>query len=166
MRRPSARRALGARIRRHVLVVLLVLLFVLLFGAGCTTAPPVAPPAGFAVYDDPAAMRAVSPDGVRYRVRYAENDPEQSLEFWREALSLHLERAGYGVLREESVTTPAGPGALFEWVAPLGAAEWIYLTAVVPAGEKLIVAEAAGPADLYRAHRDALVMSLETIGRE
>lgn len=166
MRRPPARRVLGARIPGRGPAVLLALLAVLFLGAGCTTAPPVAPPAGFAVYDDPAAMRAVSPDGVRYRVHYAENDPEQSLEFWREALSLHLERSGYGALGEQSISTPAGPGALFEWVAPVGPEEWIYLTAVVPAGQKLIIAEAAGPADLYRAHRDALVMSLETIGRE
>jgi hypothetical protein len=134
--------------------------------AACATAPPVEPPGSFAVYDEPEIVRAVSPEGVRYLVRYAENEPEQSLGFWREALRRHLEESGYALRSEEDFSSPAGVGVLFEWVAPVGAADWIYLTAVVPAGERLIVAEAAGPAEAYGSYRDEIRQSLESIGAE
>ena len=101
--------------------------------SACATPPSVTPPSGFAVYDDPDIVRAVSPEGVRFRVHYEDHEPAQSLEFWREALRRHLERSGYGLLEEEAFSAPAGDGALFEWVAPVGAEDWVYLTAVVPA---------------------------------
>ncbi|MFP4565090.1 MAG: hypothetical protein ACLFNX_01220 [Spirochaetaceae bacterium] len=134
--------------------------------ATCAGTPSVVPPEGFAVYDDPEIVRAVSPEGVRFRVRYEAHEPEQSLEFWREALRRHLERSGYGLLAEESFSAVAGDGALFEWVAPVGTEDWIYLTAVLPAGDRLIIAEAAGPAELYRARRGAIAESLESIGSD
>jgi hypothetical protein len=99
-------------------------------------------------------------------VRYVENEPEQSLEFWREALRQHMEAAGYALVEERDLRAPAGNGALFEWVAPVGEEEWIYLTAVVHAGSRLAVAEAAGPSKQYRAYREDLHRSLETIGGE
>jgi hypothetical protein len=139
---------------------------VMLALAGCVTAPQVAPPGGFAVYDEQEVVRAVSPEGVRYLVRYADNDPQQNLAFWREALALHLERSGYVARAEEGFVSPAGEGVLFEWVAPVGAEDWIYLTAVVPAGDRLIVAEVAGPAEIYQCYHTGIRRSLESIGGE
>jgi hypothetical protein len=132
----------------------------------CATPPPVTPPTGFAVYDESEIVRAVSPEGVRFRVHYEDHEPEQSLEFWREALRRHLDRSGYGLLAEAEFKAVSGDGVLFEWVAPVGTEDWVYLTAVVPAGDQLIVAEAAGPAELYRRRRDAIHESLESIGSE
>ena len=160
--RPSGRRA-RARAWLPALARLTALLAVL---SACATPPPVTPPSGFAVYDDREVVRAVSPEGVRFRVHYEDHEPAQSLEFWREALRRHLERSGYGLLEEEAFSAPAGDGALFEWVAPVGAEDWVYLTAVVPAEDQLIVAEAAGPAALYRERREAIRASLESIGSE
>lgn len=134
--------------------------------SACTTPPSVTPPSGFAVYDDPRIVRAVSPEGVRFHVRYEAHEPVQSLSFWREALRRHLDRSGYGLLAEEEFSAVSGDGVLFEWVAPVGAEDWVYLTAVVPSGDKLIVAEAAGPATLYRERRGEIRESLESIGSE
>ena len=134
--------------------------------SACATSPPVTPPVGFAVYDEAEVVRAVSPEGVRFRVHYEPHEPEQSLEFWQEALRRHLERSGYGLLSEATFSAVSGDGVLFEWVAPVGAEDWVYLTAVVPAGDRLIVAEAAGPAELYRERREEIRESLESIGSE
>jgi hypothetical protein len=153
------------RVRAWLPVLTGATLLLAVLGA-CATPPPVMPPEGFAVYDDPEVVRAVSPEGVRFRVRYEAHEPEQTLEFWREALRRHLERSGYGLLEEESFSAAAGEGALFEWVAPVGTEDWVYLIAVVPAGDQLIVAEAAGPAELYRGRRRAIAESLESIGSE
>jgi hypothetical protein len=134
--------------------------------SACETPPPVTPPTGFAVYDETEVVRAVSPEGVRFRVHYEDHEPEQSLEFWQEALRRHLDRSGYGLLSEAKFSAVAGDGVLFEWVAPVGAEDWVYLTAVVPAGDRLIVAEAAGPAELYSERREAIREGLESIGAE
>lgn len=134
--------------------------------SACATSPPVTPPTGFAVYDEAEIVRAVSPEGVRFRVHYEPHEPEQSLEFWQEALRRHLDRSGYGLLFEATFSAVSGDGVLFEWVAPVGAEDWVYLTAVVPAGDRLIVAEAAGPSELYSERREAIRGSLESIGSE
>jgi hypothetical protein len=138
----------------------------LLLLSGCATKPALEPPDGFAEYTGGEAARAVSPEGVTLSVRWVENEPEQSLSFWRNALRTHLERSGYGLLSEDEFEATAGPGVRFEWVAPVGAEDWIYMTAVVNAGARLAVGEAAGPAELYRSHREAIAQSLETIGRD
>lgn len=162
MRLLSARRPCAGRVSATTLLAAVLILAL----GGCVTAPQVEPPGGFAVYEDAEVVRAVSPEGVRYLVRYAENDPQQDLTFWREALALHLERSGYVARAEETFVSAAGEGVLFEWVAPVGAEDWIYLTAVVPAGERLIVAEVAGPVEIYECYHTGIRRSLESIGGE
>jgi hypothetical protein len=158
---PARRLCAGRASRTTLLAAGLILLL-----GGCVTAPPVTPPGGFAVYDEQEVVRAVSPEGVRYLVRYADNDPQQNLAFWREALALHLERSGYAARAEQQFDAPAGEGVLFEWVAPVGEEDWVYLTAVVPDGDRLIVAEVAGPVEMYACYQTAIRRSLESIGGE
>jgi hypothetical protein len=95
-------------------------------------------PEGFAEQKTTNEYRAVSPEGFLMRVRTVRNYPKQELSFWREALRTHL---------------------------PYGQKDYIYLTAVIPAGRRIIVAEAAGEHTLYRRYRKALRASLLTIKR-
>ena len=101
--------------------------------AACVTPPtPVLErPAGFAPFEVAREYRAMSPEGVAVRVRLVKNEPAQSLAFWGEALKRHLLESGYAPLREGSFDAPAGKGLLFEWVAPVGGENWIYLTGIV-----------------------------------
>jgi hypothetical protein len=130
---------------------------------GCVTAPTVATPQGFASYSDAELPTAVSPEGVGFRLRTVANDPPQDLAFWSEAISRHMVDSGYLPYAQESFSSPAGAGEAFEWIAPVGEDDWIYLTAIVVADEEIYVAEAAGPTSVYAHHREAVRAALETI---
>lgn len=151
------------RSRSAGLVELAALLAVSALLAGCVTAPTVATPEGFASYPEADAPLAVSPEGVGFRVRTVANEPPQELAFWAEALSRHMVDSGYLPYARESFSSPAGTGVAFEWMAPVGADDWVYLTAIVVTDETILIAEAAGPASIYEQHREAVRAALETI---
>jgi hypothetical protein len=123
-------------------------------------------PEGFAEQKTTNEYRAVSPEGVLMRVRTVRNYPKQELSFWREALRTHLLDEGYHLLNDgEAFSAGVNEGVLYEWGLPYGQKDYIYLTAVIPAGRRIIVAEAAGEHTLYRRYRKALRASLLTIKR-
>jgi len=108
--------------------------------------------------------RAVSPEGMMYRVRTLKNYPVQTLEFWSEALQNHLEKEGYrGISDGQAFQTGENSGMMFEWALPYGNQSYIYLTAIVVSEKRIAVAEAAAEHTIYRRHREALRESLASI---
>ena len=138
----------------------------LLLLLSCVTGPSVDTPSGFAAFPDADEPLALSPEGVGFRLRSVANDPEQTLAFWGEALDRHMSESGYLRYDETGFDSNAGPGVAFEWLAPVNDEDWVYLTAIVVTGERILIAEAAGPVELYLRHRPALVEALETISDE
>jgi hypothetical protein len=146
------------------LPLLLALALVSLLALSCVTPQvEIDTPKGFAAYIDAEPYRAISAEGVRLRARLIENDPEQSLEFWREALRVKMERAGYAKLAEERFDAPSGEGAYFEWAAPVNGEDWVYMTAISLEEGQIVLVEAAGPFELYSAHRSAVKESLASL---
>lgn len=142
----------------------LVLLLAVLAVTACTTPPArMSGPEGFARSGTGEYIGAISPEGVLFRLRWEANDPPQDLEFWSVALERHLVDSGYLRLDSGAFAAPAGEGTWHEWLAPVADEDWVYLTAIVVTGPWILVAEAAGPWDLYDAHRDSVRSSLETI---
>jgi len=163
------------RIRRAAAPALLASLLAALLPGACS-APRVRAPEGFAplekrLFDDRAyILRAMSPEGMRYQVRAVKNEPRQDLGFWAEALRAHLARTGYRPSSEPQGFRTAGPGnraplegRFFEWTVPYGAETWSYLTAVLVAGKRILVAEAAGERAIYAKHRAAVLASLQSL---
>ncbi len=108
--------------------------------------------------------KAVSPEGMIYRVRTLRNYPVQTLEFWADALENHLEKEGYRSISEgRSFQAGESTGMIFEWAMPYGNQSYIYLTAIVVSEKKIAVAEAAAEHTIYYQHREALLESLATI---
>ncbi|MBN1697201.1 MAG: hypothetical protein JW881_06790 [Spirochaetales bacterium] len=120
-------------------------------------------PEGFAEMKKDNSYHAISPEGLLYRVRYVENYPKKDLAFWREALKNQLVREGYQPVDEQEFDAPGREGVLFEWGAPYGNENFIYLTAIAVFGDSIAVAEAAGEYNLYGRYREALMDSLKTI---
>ncbi len=155
-------------VRTAVLIspaAVLLLLLSMTMLSSCATVPAVDAPEGFAVYDRQNDFLAVSPEGVRFKVRYEKNEPNQDLEFWKEALEIHMDGSGYEKLSGDTFETVDGEGFYFEWVAPVGQEDWIYLTAVTVHEEWIAVAEAAGSFPMYKKYRERLMKSLESISR-
>jgi len=124
----------------------------------------VEPPAGFAAMAEKGVYRAVSPEGLPYRVRTFENKPEKTLAFWSETLKYHLQKEGYRLNGEgQSFLAGEAPGMAFEWLIAYGNETYLYLTAVIVTAGKIILAEAAGPYPLFIQYRQGLKNSLQSI---
>ncbi len=126
------------------------------------------PPAGYAEAaaardGSSASYRALSPEGLPFRVRAFRNDPAKDLDFWAEALRSHLAKEGYRT-NGEGRSFQAGnlPGSAQEWVVPYGQESYVYLTALLVAGDRILLAEAGGPYKLYVEYRQSLQESLES----
>ena len=98
------------------------------------------------------------------RLRFEKNEPKQDLEFWSSALKNHLQREGYTPLgKPESFQAGDREGVVFEWGAPLGGEDYIYLTAIVPADRTICIIEVAGKHSIYAKYKDSIEKSLETL---
>jgi hypothetical protein len=135
--------------------------------SGCLT--PVAvleAPRGFAVFERETPFRAITPEGLVLRARTAKNEPPQDLTFWSQALALQMEQSGYIRAAEGSFSALVGNGAFYEWVAPVGRQDWVYLTAIAVDEKTIVIVEAAAPAEHYAKHRAAIRESLGSLAVE
>jgi len=120
-------------------------------------------PAGFAVVKGSHTYKAVSPEGAIYKVRYTANYPLQNLDFWGRALQKQMEGEGYHFVAKQDFTAGKVPGLLFEWAAPYGNEDYLYLTALLVYGKTIAIAEAAAEYNQYNTYRDSILKSLTTI---
>lgn len=108
-------------------------------------------PVGFAYYDDstlglPAPeFRAISADGVRFRVRTVGNEPRGDAALWTAALRRSLERKGYRLSDTASVRTEDGHDlAVVRGVIGLGGIDYGYVIGFHVTGSSVVLAEAGG----------------------
>lgn len=140
--------------------VLCIPVLLLLFSCGAVS---IEKPAGFAEIESGKTYRAVSPEGLPFRVRQFKNYPEQDLDFWKQALKVHLTREGYQFISENEAAADGKTVVCCEWGAPWGGDDYIYLTAVTVKGKKILVAEAAGEMKLFEKYRDAILNSIKSL---
>jgi hypothetical protein len=147
-------------------VFLLIGLFIL-SAAGCAK-PKVDKPKGFAevetgMFSGPV-YKAVSPEGMLYKVRTVKNYPSMELGFWGDSLKNQLIKEGYHLTGEEmDLNTEGSEGVLFEWILPYGNDDYIYMTAVLLSGSRIIIAESAAEHTVYKKYRGSILDSLKTV---
>ncbi len=140
--------------------MLCIPLLFLLFSCGAVS---IEKPAGFAEIESGKIYRAVSPEGLPFRVRQFKNYPEQDLDFWKQALEVHLTQEGYQFISESEAEADGKKIVCYEWGAPCGEDDYIYLTAVKVKGKKILVAEAAGEMKLFEKYRDGILNSIKSL---
>jgi hypothetical protein len=74
-----------------------------------------------------------------------------------------MKRSGYILTDEGSFSAIVGSGVFYEWVAPVGRQDWVYLTAIAVEEQTIAIVEAAAPAELYAKHRSAIRESLGSL---
>jgi hypothetical protein len=137
------------------------LFLLVLTAVGCVPLEKISTPDGFARYSETGEFKAVSPEGVVFRVRSEDNRPRAELPFWKEALKKRMLDAGYIFLREASVTADAEPGYLLELTAPYGQQDFTYLVAVFVRPEKIVIVEAAGEVADLAGRREAILEAIK-----
>jgi len=131
--------------------------------AGCSSFEATAPD-GFATYKGNRPYRAVSSDGVVYRVRTESDNSDATMSFWREALKKRMTDAGYSFLREGDVKAAnADDGYLLEVTAPYGLRDYTYLMAVFKRGKHLVLVESSGEVTTFEKHRPAVLAAVEKL---
>jgi len=120
-------------------------------------------PQGFAPYREGKDFRAVSPDGVLYKVSAEKHKPKADLAFWKEALALRMRAAGYHITDSLSLTIDNTPafGLLLE--APLGTSDQSYLIVAIPGNSHIVVVEAAGDTPKFAARKDDILTAVRNI---
>lgn len=102
--------------RSAIRYALLIGVLMPVFLVSCTTTvvPSGEIPRGFALWEDeqtdPGQWSALSPEGVRYRVRVVENRPPQNLAFWSRALESRMISRGFLPLGEPFSFAGGGAG--------------------------------------------------------
>lgn len=139
------------------------LMFVtVLMVSGCKTLPANAPE-GFAAYQGENPFRAVSPDGVMYRVRTAENKPFAELSFWKTALKKHMTDSGYRFISDSEVAADNLTGYQLELSAPVGDKDYTYLIALFVKRDTLIIAEASGEISSFKKLQASIIEAIKKI---
>ena len=124
----------------------------------------VVPPEGFAELKGGRSYRAISPEGMLYRVRSIKNEPQKDLSFWGDALENHLSKEGYRSSADaQSFESGDREGLYYEWILPAGNESYLYLTALIVTERTITLAEAAAPHPVFTRHRQALLDSLTGI---
>ena len=144
-------------------ILLPVALICLLLTVSCSRLS-VTPPNGFAELKGRRSYKAISPEGMLYRIRSVKNDPRKKLEFWGEALENHLVKEGYRLNgKAQSFTNGDREGVSYEWVLPYGNESYLYLTALIVTDKTITLAEATAPYSVFISYRQALLDSLASI---
>lgn len=141
-------------------------LVILVALAACRAPFEASAPPDFAAYDGRAPFRAVSPDGVVYRVRSESPGADGArLEFWSEALRERMEDAGYEVLSDSEIEANGVGGYLLELTAPRGPEDWLYLIAVfvLDEDEDVVVVEAAGEVTRVDARKSDIIAAMRAL---
>ncbi|WP_319562449.1 DUF4349 domain-containing protein [Marispirochaeta sp.] len=124
-------------------------------------------PDGFSVYRESKLFRAVSPEGVRIRVREVKPEPVMELSFWQSAVIKHLVESGY---EQRGDIARLGrrdrDGFLVRWLLPYGQEEYVFSTALIPDGNKLYIIEGAGKLEAYDLHFPAIDKWIRTIAEK
>jgi hypothetical protein len=118
-------------------------------------------PNEFAAYDDDSKkFRAISSDGVLYRVSEYKQKSEASTDFWREAFLLKMSNSNYKQEEELSVNISGKPAIayVFSFATNLGSDS--YLVAAVPAKNKMIVVEASAESEKFNARKADILAAI------
>ena len=132
------------------------------FFSGCRTIVSNAP-TGFAAYRGENPFRAVSHDGVMYRVRNAKNKPFAGLPFWKTALKKHMTDSGYRFISESEISSGNLTGYMLELTAPVGDKDYTYLIALFVKGDTLLIAEASGEISHFKNYRSSITDAIKKI---
>ena len=134
----------------------------LLLVVGCDAFKAKAPE-GFAVYEGNRPFRAMSSDGVVYRVRTVNDSTDAKLGFWQEALKNRMLDAGYTFLREGEAKSANQTGYVLEVTAPFGVRDYTYLMAVFKQGKHLVLVESSGEVATFEKRRPQVLAAIEQL---
>jgi len=124
-------------------------------------------PEGYAAWDQSSPYKAISADGVLFRVHSESDETKAGLQFWKEAVHTKLNDAGY--LFQDSTAIKIGSGEdawVLEYATPMGARDYTYTVALTVKGEDIVIAESGGELEDYKKDREKIIAALKKLKLE
>jgi hypothetical protein len=120
-------------------------------------------PEGFAeVLKRSNTYKAVSPEGMSFKIRTVKNYPQMKLDFWSDTLKNHLQKEGYMLITDgEALTATNLNGKFYEWGVPYAEKSFVYLTALFIRDKQIIIAEAGAEYSIYASYKTSILQSLK-----
>jgi hypothetical protein len=122
-------------------------------------------PNNFAAYSGGSSdkFRAISSDGVLYRVSAYKQKSEASIDFWKEAFLLKMKNSNYKQEDSLNITIDGKPamGYTFSFANNVGTD--IYLVAAVPVKNKIIVVEATAESEKFNVRKADILEAIDKI---
>jgi hypothetical protein len=151
------------RMENRKILLILGILLILIQTFSCASFKAQAPN-NFAAYESESdKFKAISPDGVLYRVSAYEQKSEASINFWREAFLLKMKNSNYK--QEDSLNVNIGGlpaiGYIFSFANNAGSD--LYLVAAAPFKNKMLVVEATAETEKFNARRADILDAISKI---
>jgi len=121
-------------------------------------------PKNFAAYESESnKFKAISSDGVLYRVSAYEQKSEASMDFWKEAFLLKMKNSNYKQEDSLNITIDgkAAIGYIFSFANSTG--HDLYLVAAVQSKEKMFVVEASGESAKFENRKKDILDAIASI---
>lgn len=149
---------------RYSIVFVTLIAIGILYGCG----PDMKVPDSFVQVDDMQTgwydVRAVSADGAVITARAIDNQKNGTLEFWSTAIRGELADSGHKLTEITPVESDSGlAGTMMTFSRDTRGQEFTYTVVVFVDGRRIVVAEAAGQADIYKAHEEEIKTALLSV---
>ncbi|MDA3850038.1 MAG: DUF4349 domain-containing protein [Spirochaetaceae bacterium] len=120
-------------------------------------------PQGFALERKGWIWKALTPEGIALQLRWVENYPEMTVDFWKNALVEDFKNRGYTWLSEPKTINPESenPMVLTEWGIPYGQEDHQYICGIMVQNDKILILEFGGPILLLQQHETAVMEAIE-----
>ena len=120
-------------------------------------------PKQFKRFDDDGVFKYITADGVMMKARQVDNYPKAELSFWKDATQKHLEAVGYIHNSTHCFKTQKGlAGCTLTFALPHGAEDWIFQETIFVVNDTLVLVEAAGEFNRFKAVEPDLEKALKT----
>ena len=120
-------------------------------------------PSGYGVFDEGDDFRALSSEGVVFRVKELENEPKASLNFWKEALSHKMKASGYIFIKESKLKIDSNEAVQLEWGSFYNKSDYTYINTLVVKDDWIFVVEVAGESSLIEKDRKAISKAIQEV---
>ncbi|MBN2341419.1 MAG: hypothetical protein JXX29_08480 [Deltaproteobacteria bacterium] len=133
------------------------------FAAGCAVPYSMKAPEQFKRFDTKNSFKYITADGVMLKAREVDNYPKASLSFWKDATKEHLEKSGYLHSETHCFKTDKGlDGCSLTFALPHGAEDWIFQETIFVLDEIIVLVEATGEFNKFKAVEADLKSALKT----
>ncbi|MDR3001606.1 MAG: hypothetical protein LBU89_10105 [Fibromonadaceae bacterium] len=123
-------------------------------------------PNDFAAYDKgifDTKFKAISSDGVLYRVSEYKQESKASTDFWKEAFLLKMSNSNYKQEEELNISISGKPAIAYVFSFATNTGSDLYLVTAIPVKNKMVVVEATAENEKFNNRRSDILEAINKL---